>query len=95
MSYLALPLSPHIPTHWQANHQSPLTHQASLDAEAAAIADDLYVNDSIDELSDSQSQCSTMSQDQEKTSSTFKESRKESRDSRPPTAKKRKYKHHK
>ena len=82
-------------SHPQANnHQSSLVHQASLETEAAAIADDLYVNDSIDELSDSQSQCSTMSQDQEKSSSTFKESRKESRD-RPPTGKKRKYKHHK
>ena len=78
------------------NHQSPLTHQASLDTEAAALGDDLYVNDSVDELSDSQSQCSTMSQDQEKSTaaSSFKESRKESRD-RPPTTKKRKYKHHK
>ena len=83
-------------TYFQANnHQSPLTHQASLDTEAAAIGDDLYVNDSIDELSDSQSQCSTMSrEDQEKTTLSLKESRKESRD-RPPTAKKRKYKHHK
>ena len=82
-------------THVQANnHQSPLMHQASLDTEAAAIGDDLYVNDSIDELSDSQSQCSTMSQEQEKsTAASVKESRKE-RD-RPPTAKKRKYKHHK
>ena len=83
-------------THTQANnHQSPLMHQASLDTEAAAIGDDLYVNDSIDELSDSQSQCSTMSQDQEKSTAaaSIKESRKE-RD-RPPTVKKRKYKHHK
>ena len=90
--YISQLLRTHAFSRPQANsHQSSLTHQTSLDTEAAAIADDLYINDSIDELSDSQSQCSTVSQDQEKTS-TFKESRKEGRD-RPPTAKKRKYKH--
>lgn len=82
-------------THTQANHP----HSSSLphDTEVTTISEELLVNDSVDDFSDSQ--CSTMSQDQERSSSTHRESRDSRKEDKlrdkPSSAKKRKYKHHK
>lgn len=86
----------------QSSHHStlPHTHHHSPDVETAAPGDDLSVHDS--DLSDTQSQCSTVSQDHDKlppppppsSSSAAGGGRREERvKEKPPLAKKRKSKH--
>ena len=70
----------------QANHPHSGLHHSSIDAEA--IPEELSVHDSVDDLSDSQSQCSAMSIDPERAGgSGFATPQKDLR------KKKRKYKH--
>lgn len=73
----------------QANHPHSSLHQPSLDTEA--IPEELSVQDSVDDMSDSQSQCSGMSQDPDRMA--LATPHKESKRDRPPPQKKRKYKH--
>lgn len=78
----------------QANHPHSNLHHSSIDTEA--IPEEFSVHDSVDDLSDSQSQCSAMSLDPERAGgggSGFATPQKDSRKERPPPLKKRKYKH--
>lgn len=74
-----------------ANHPHSSLHQSSLDNDT--IPEELSLQDSVDEMSDSQSQCSTMSQDHERGFIATATPQKEKKDHRPPPTKKRKYKH--
>ncbi len=76
----------------QANHPHSNLHPHSIDNEA--IPEELSVQDSVDELSDSQSQCSAMSLDPATGGgSSFATPQKESRKDKSQQLKKRKYKH--
>lgn len=76
-----------------ANHPHSNLHHSSIDADA--IPEELSIHDSVDDFSDSQSQCSAMSLDPERVGggSGFATPQKESRKDKPPPLKKRKYKH--
>lgn len=81
-----------LPPFPQVNHPHSSLHQSSLENEV--IPEELSLRDSVDDLSDSQSQCSTLSQDPERgfLAGTPQKEGGNKRD-RPPPTKKRKYKH--